>query len=218
MYTNLHKNLFGLLGSDHFFIWIGFGKKRKMYEKAKNLHGLHCLVSADLKAVQNWLLEFVQLNCSSKLLPICCNVKKLSDKYMWEAGCLTAAELRRCFPCKTAQNPANRSLPYHLLLSGSRTVWGTFRWMLTRFLPDITWKTEQEWFWWRVVVAPSPAILPSRAAARLPAPGALGCASEILVENNHNFVLWKHSGSTAGSVYALYACALIAFFTAFQPL
>ena len=96
---------------------------------------------------------------------------KLPDKYMWEAGYLTAAELCRCFPCKTAQNPGKRSHRTHSLLNGSRRAWGTFGWKLTRLRTYITWKVGQEWCWWRVVVAPSPAILPSLAAARLPAPG-----------------------------------------------
>jgi hypothetical protein len=40
-------------------------------------------------------------------------------------------------------------------------------------------------------VAPSPAILPSLAAARLPAPGALGCACKILEGSNNNMVFFE---------------------------
>ena len=127
---------------------------------------------------------------------------KLPDKYIWEAGYLTAAEPCRCFPCKTAQNPGKRSNRAQPLLNRSRTAWGTFGWMLTGLRPNITWKIGQEWSWWRVV-APSPAILASLslAAARLPAPGG----SRLRIQDSRGWqqqlgVVWSAAVGTAGSV------------------
>ena len=144
----------------------------------------------------------MQLICPVDFLTICQIVMKLPDKYMWEAGHLTAAELCRCFPCKTAQKPGKRSNRAQPLLIRSRTAWGTFGWMLTGLRPNITWKIGQELRWWRVV-APSPAILASLslAAARLPAPGG----SRLRIQDSRGWqqqlgVVRSAAVSTAGSV------------------
>ena len=49
---------------------------------------------------------------------------KLPDKYIWEAGYLTAAEPCRCFPCKTAQNPGkSRPAPAQSVQDSLGNIW-----------------------------------------------------------------------------------------------
>ena len=58
--------------------------------------------------------------------------------------------------------------------------------MLTSMWENNTWKIGLDVGWWRVAVAPSPALLPSLAAARLPAPRTLGRALKFLDKDNND--------------------------------